>query len=326
MLATLGLVAFAQLFPHNAAETLALIAVAPALLFRSTALLERSIFTGRMEVSRCVPNVLAARAAELTLGLTLILGGAGIAALLVLHWACWALEAWLSWRLLRRRGLVVAPPTRKQIRAMLRSGAPIGVLDLANGFLTAAPLVLYRPLARDLGELGQMGVAVQLASFLLAAGFAFLSSAVPVLARTKVARDPRIGHYGWLVGLIAVVVCGGLGLAWPLVSDPAITLVFGDRYAVARELTGWTILVAGAVLLPHGFSQMLVMQRRFVPLLVANLLACAAAVAGFAQLNAQSGPVAAVQVMVVAWSLRAVLLVLAGWRETHRLVTGFRQG
>ncbi|MCB2065087.1 MAG: oligosaccharide flippase family protein [Erythrobacter sp.] len=326
MLATVGLVAYAQAVEWGEPEMYALLAVAPALLFRGTALLERSIYTGRMEVPRNVPNVLAARLAELALGLGLIVWGAGIAALLLLHWACWALEALLAWRGLHRRGLRLGLPRRDESLAMLRKGAPIGAMDLANGFLTAAPLVLYEPLARDTAELGQMGVAVQLAGFLLAAGFAFLGSAAPVLARTREVRDARMGHYGWLVALIAVLVCGGLALAWQVVSVPLIQLVFGHQYDLASELTTWTILVAGAVLLPHGFQQVLIMERRYWLALLANGAACALAIAGFARMSADSGPVAALQVVLAAWGLRAAIVIAAGWRETHRLLASFRTG
>lgn len=325
MLMGLGLSIYAQLAERQATEMLALLAVAPAMLLRGTAMLNRSIHVGRQEVARNVPHVLTGRLIELSGGVALILLGAPIAALLVLHWVAWGLEAALSWRRLHRCShLRIAVPRRAEAGPVLRKGVPLGIYDLSNSMLTLAPILLYKPLARDLAELGQVSVAVQLQALLLAAGFAFLGSAVPVLSRTREAGDTRIGRYGWLVALIAVVVTGSLLLAWQVVSVPVFTLVFGHDYDLARELTSWTILIAGMIFLPHGFQQVLIMENKLMAPLVASLAGCAVAVAGFAALPDLIGPFETMRIVLGAWLLRAIILVAAGSLETGRLLGRMR--
>ena len=321
MLVGLGLTIYAQLAERAPTEMLALLAVAPAMLLRGTAMLNRSIHVGRQEVARNVPHVLTGRLVELSGGVALILLGAPIAALLVLHWVAWGLEAALSWRRLRRCSEVrLAVPPRDEAMPVLRKGVPLGIYDLSSSFLTLAPILLYKPVASDLAELGQVSVAVQLQALLLAAGFAFLASAVPVLSRTREAGDGRIGRYGWLVALIALVVTAVLVLAWQVVSGPVFALVFGHQYDLARELTNWAILVAGAIFLPHGFQQILILEDKLLAPLVANLAGCAVAVGGFAYLGAETGPYEAMQIVLAGWLLRAVLLIAIGMVETRRML------
>ena len=320
ILAALGLTVYAQLAVPGEVEMIALLAVVPALVFRGTALLNRAIFTGRMEVARNLPQVLAARLVELSVGLALMANGFGIEVLLLLHWGCWALEALLSWRSLRSRsGVRVVLPSRTEAAPLVRRGLPIGALDLSSGFLMAAPLVLYEPLARDLAELGQVGVAVQLAGFVLAAGFAFLNSAVPVLAQSREAGDRRVAHYGGIVAAIALGTTALAWLLWQVLSAPLFALVFGNDYDLARLLTGWTVLLAGAVLLPHGFQQVLLLENRYRAAIAANLLACIMVIGAFALHGARFGPVEAVQVVLAGWLLRAVVMSLAGLLVARRL-------
>lgn len=325
MLVGLGLTIYAQLAEREAAEMLALLAVAPAMLLRGTAMLNRSVHVGRQEVVRNVPHVLAGRFVELSGGIALILLGAPIAALLVLHWVAWGLEALLSWLSLRKRSEVrPGVPSGADGKPMLRKGVPLGLYDLSSSFLILAPVVLYKPLASDLAELGQVSVSVQLQALLLAAGFAFLGSAAPVLARTREGGDTRIGRYPWLVALIAMVVTAVLALAWQVVSVPVFALVFGHDYDLARELTTWTILVAGMIFLPHGFQQILIMEDKLLAPLVANLAGCAVAVAGFASLPGLIGPFEAMQIVLTGWLLRAIILFTAGSLATRRMLGGMR--
>lgn len=326
MLIGLGLTIYAQLAERAPTEMLALLAVAPAMLLRGTAMLNRSIHVGRQEVARNVPHVLTGRLVELSGGVALILLGAPIAALLVLHWVAWGLEAALSWRRLRKCSQVrLAVPPRAEAKPVLRKGVPLGIYDLSSSFLTLAPIVLYKPLASDLAELGQVSVAVQLQALLLAAGFAFLASAVPVLSRTREAGDTRIGRYGWMVALIALVVTAVLVLAWQVVSGPVFAFVFGHEYDLARELTSWTILIAGMVFLPHGFQQILILEDRLLAPLVANIAGCAVAVGAFATLPDLIGPFEVMRIVLAAWLLRAIILVTVGSLATQQMVGAIRR-
>lgn len=313
LIAILALAAYGFFAIDTSSERFALLLAAPAILFRGVALLNRSIFTGRQEVPRNVPNVLAGRLAELAAGLALIGFGASIAALLLLHWACWALEAFLSSRTLKLRSEVrFAIPNRAQLSPMVSRGAPIGVLDFTSAFLTSAPLILYAPLAAGLGEMGQIGVAMQMAGFMLAASFAFLNSAVPVLAQSRALGDRRVARYGWLVALLAIAATLPLTLVWQWIADPAIRLVVGDGYALASQLTSWSILIAGAILLPHGFQQLLLLESRFIAAISANLLACLSAIAGFAVLRDHIDPTLALQIVLGGSLLRATIMLAAG--------------
>jgi len=315
-----GLGAYALLVVDGARETMAALLITPALLLRGTALMSRSIFTGRMEMPRNVPNVLAGRLFELAVGITLIAAGYGIEALVLLHGAAWGVETLLSWRVLRSRSQVrLFISDGAEAKSLLRKGVPLGVFDLANTFLAACPLVLYEPLAASLAELGQVGVAVQLSAFLLTAGLAFLSSAVPVLAQSREAGDPRVPRYGWLVAAIALVSTIALALAWQVVSEPIFALVFGHAYDLARMLTGWTILTAGAMLLPHGFQQLLILEGRFSVPLAASLAGCAAVLLCFAVWWERIGPLMALQIVLAAWLLRAAIIIAFGWKLSRQL-------
>ncbi|MWV29459.1 oligosaccharide flippase family protein [Aurantiacibacter rhizosphaerae] len=319
-----GLAFYGWLMFAEDVQFLAILAVAPALAFRGAALLNRAIFTGRMKVRQNIPNVLAGRLAELFIGLALIAGGAGILHLLILHWLCWALEAVFSWRALRKNGNFRAShPDRAAALSILRKGAPLGALDLMSGFMMAAPLVMYEPRARNLAELGQIAIAVQLSGFLLAVGFAFLNSAVPVVAQSHENKDRRLAHYGWLIALGALGTTLALVLVWEHISATIFNSAFGGDYELGRQLTTWTILIAGAVMLPQGFQHLLLLENRLRVSVLAGVAGTAVVVLGFLSMHTGAEPSEALQVVLSGWLVRAAVLVLAGSILSQKLASEF---
>ncbi len=320
-----GLLLYALVLEPAAATRWAIVLVAPALVFRGTALAVRAVFTGRQDVPRTAAPILAGRIAELLVGLAIILAGGGILILLALHGLCWAIELLLSWRRLRHGSTVrLAVPDRAATMALVRSGVPVTLLDLSNGFLMSAAVILYEPYARSYGEIGQIGVAVQLAGFMLAAKYAFLGTAAPVLARSVENRDRRVVHYGWLVALGSVGITAAALVVYELLSVPMFQLVLGDRYELARVLTFTTVLTAGIIVVPHGFQQLLILEGRVRGLLLANGTAFVALLVMFFRPGVALDPQNAVLATMVGWSVRALMIVLLGWFHARELAVRFR--
>ena len=306
---------------------LAVAMAVPALVFRGSALVLRTAFAGRHEVARSAAPILACRLAELVAGLALILGGAGILALLALHALCWGIELALLWR-----GLAggaqwrVRLPARAETAEAIRRSIPVTLLDLSNGFVISAAVVLYQPFATGLAEVGQIGVAVQLASFLLTAGFAFLGTASPVLARALDRNDPRLPRYGWLVALGCAAITALVVGLFHLLSQPLFLAVLGDRYELARQLTLVTLVGAGLMLLPHGFAQLMILQQRLGGLLCANALACLTVLALFFQPGAAMDPLGAVEAVAIAWGVRALVITVLGTMHAASFSRSLRTG
>lgn len=325
IVAATALLLYALVLEPTSDTRWAIVLVAPALFFRGTALAVRAVFTGRQEVARTAAPILTGRIVELLVGLAIIVAGGGILIVLALHGLCWAIELMLSWRRLRKGSTVrLAVPERAAAMMLVRSGAPITLLDLSNGFLVSAAVILYEPFARNYAEIGQIGVAVQLAGFMLAAKYAFLGTAAPVLARSLENRDRRVVHYGWLVALGSVGITAAALVVYEVLSVPMFALVLGDRYELARVLTSTTVLTAGTIVVPHGFQQLLILEGRVRGLMLANGVAFVALLVMFFWPGVELDPQAAVLATLVGWSARALVIVLLGWLHARELAVRFR--
>ena len=304
----------------DADQRLVSLLVVPALIFRGTALLDRAIFVGRMEVRHNVPPIMLGRALELVIGIALLLAGYQIVVLLLVHAAGWALESGLSWHYLKKKSAVrLAIPSAEEARTILGKGLPIALLDLCNAFMLSAVILLYQPYVDDIARIGQIGVAVQLSSFVLAGSFAFLTNAVPVLKRSHEAGDPRTARYGVYVALIVGAGTAATMLAYEPVSHLVFDAVLGNAYEEARRLTFYTMLMAGMILVPHGFQQLLVLEGRFTGILIANASACVFVALAFAMIGHNLDPVGAMITVLAGWTIRAALMLASGIIHTFGL-------
>ncbi len=313
LLAACAILPLYGLLAEGAGEVrLALFLLLPAVLGRGLALWARPVFTGFERAGLALRIGAPIRFAELGIGAAILFADGTLAWLLLLHGASWLVEAGLCLVVMRRT--VVRPQLvfdMARLGRWLRESLPLGLAAGAAGFLTTGPLILLRYRTDGLVEVGQFGLALQVAMFGVMAVQGMLGAAMPAISRAHNRADERLPRRA-----LAVVGATGLGFVLiaalaALLGPPVVALVFGDRFALAGELLPALVLFAGASVLPHVLWQMLVLRGRSWSGVAANLVGCAVLVAVLPTLVTQFGVVGAAYAGIAAWLLRAGWLAVA---------------
>ena len=298
---------------QSATERVVLTIAATALVGRGLALLLRSAFVARQQVDRSIAPILVARSTEVLAGIALVIMGAPLPLLVALHSLCWFFEALLLGRRLpfgtrKTTAQPPAPPTGY----LLRRGLPIAILDLCSMILVSAPVVLFQPFAASFADIGQLAVATQLGAIALALAFAFLTSALPALSRTP-ATDRR---RRWIYAL-GIVAAAGMAvvlvhLLYDPVARPVLSAIFGERYELAGDITFYALMAACFAIMPHGFLQVLLVDRTLGPVVVASVAIGLALTVWFVLTGASMVAIDAQIAALVAWMVRAAVIVILG--------------
>ena len=196
-----------------------------------------------------------------------------------------------------------------QAAELLRHGAVLGLATASTTWLAAGPLLLLRHVDGDLARVGQLGLSLQITMILVASVQPFLAAALPVLSRSAAREDPRVGSFGRVTALLALLSCGvaaGLGFAF----GPALmTWAFGPDFALSGKLLGPCLLIGGLIVAPSGCMQVLVLRGRRWPGAVAGGCGGLVLLAAFPPAVANWGVNGAVFAAGMAWLARAVILI-----------------
>jgi O-antigen/teichoic acid export membrane protein len=179
------------------------------------------------------------RLLESSVGLLLLVSGSKALPVAILHVLVWWLNAGVAILIIHRR---LAPVglhcTWQKALELFTTGWPLSLNIFCIGFFLQGPLVLYRSLASNDPQIGQLAVPLQAAAILCILPAAVSASVLPVLARLGQSTDRqdirivqtmiRLGYgFGAVVGLV------GLALGpW------LIDRVLGAQYAMAGTLIG----------------------------------------------------------------------------------------
>ena len=290
-------------------RTAVLLAI-PALWGRGVAVWARAVLTGAERADISFRAGLILRAAEVVAGIAALYMGAGVLVLLAIHSLSWLGEAVVLLRRMKAAGYVPGLTWRRRLLVRLfLSGAVLGLGIVLVTWLSAGPILMARRLVSDLGELGQIAIAFQMAGLLSGLVQPFLNAALPVLFRSVRAGDARAKSFGPLVAVGALVLCGVGAVVAYLIGTWLIVLVFGEAYRDAGGMLAPAVLVAGLMIAPQGFSHLLVVRERRWRIVIANGIAAVVLAAGIAPALAAFGPVGILGAAALAWAVRLGLLI-----------------
>ena len=289
----------------------ALLFVTPIFIGRGFAELVRSIYVAQQNVARNLPNMVFFRVIEVTIGIGLLKLGKSVEWLLLLHVLSYIGEGFIGLFLLSKDyELRINLPKFAPAADLLKRSGPMAIVGMTHTFILGAPVLFFGWASSDLDLLGQLGVAMQLATIVLILIEAFLLAALPVVSHGMSVKDPRLKQYGNKLAF-CVVVC--FLVIIPTISSfavPLISAIFGKDYLIVSELVPTALLISALYLLPIGYVQLFVIRAKYWHVLTPNLVACGIVVVGMMKLESNITPHDAVLVTCIAWATRAAIIVL----------------
>lgn len=315
----LALTAYALGAESDPLDRLVLLLLVPALFGRGVALTTRVCFLAYERMADYAVYAAVFRGVEAACGIAYLLTGGGLIGIVVLHSACWTGEAVFGLLLIRARLARYALHLWwHRACAVLGDGAVLGLGTAATTCLSAGPILILRHTSVGISQVGQFAVVFSLMMILTGSAQAFFTAALPVLSRTAPSSDSGL-TYGRLAALAsaiaAIVTAAG---AWAL-GPPVVTAVLGARYTTAGDLLAPFALIGGAILVPTGYAQMLLVSGRRWPVALADVAAALCLAAILAPAAAAGGIRAAVLATATAWLVRVGVLI--GWAETQNVCT-----
>ena len=197
---------------------------------------------------------------------------------------------------------------------LLAEGAVLGLGTAANTCLSSGPIMILRHTPVGMAELGQFAIVLSLTMILAGSAQAFFTAALPMLSRSTPGADAGIAYGRIAASAIAAAALPAAAIAWAI-GPPVAQWALGARYAEAGGLLAPFVLIGGVVLVPTGYSQMLLVAGRRWPLAVAEIAAALGLAAALAPAVAVWGLTGAVLATGGAWLVRAIVLVGCG--EAH---------
>lgn len=304
-------------FENDLFSRTALLIVLPALVGRGIVLWSRSVFTGLESNRTALQFAVALRFAELVIGLTCLWLGFGLYVLLAIHAATWVIEACLALVVLSRRTGFEIGFDGAEFRSFGPRGAVLGMATVGMAALTSMPIILTRYVSDDIGTVGQIAMAMQVASLVVMGVQGGFSAALPVISRASAAGDTRLRYYAGGAGL-GVAVVFGLAILVAQAFGPAVfTWLLGVEFALAGRLLTPALIAAGIMVAPMGVWQLLITKDRIWAGVFASWLGAGVLVMALPSMVLAYGPSGALFAAALGWSLRAVVLVL--WTvATHK--------
>ncbi|NNU81992.1 hypothetical protein HMH01_16260 [Halovulum dunhuangense] len=311
-LAGAGLAAYAGLVEPDPTIRIALLLAVPALVGRSLSLWVRTVFVACESPARQVRLSVAMRLAEVATGVALLWAGGGILGIMAVHALAMMTEAALGLVLMNRHvARVRLTIAASEIRPILGQGATLGVTAMLTAWLSAGPLILLRHFGpSDLATIGQFALALQVGNLLVAAVIPFYQAALPALSRSVANGDPRAHGYGLLTAGAALLLFGGAAALGFAAGPWAVTTVLGAEFALTGSLLAPGIIIGALVVLPTGFSQMLLVRGRRRATMLAAGLGCAVLILAFPQATMQWGVHGAAAALAGAWFIRSSVIML----------------
>lgn len=225
--------------PHNEIRLVVLVFLA-TLIVRSLASWVRECFIGLEDSAWIVRYEVGFRGGEAIVGTCLLAAGAGLNAIVILHFALWAAEALISLRRLRRHLGNNLSPGREW--RLLRRLLPISfVFLLSMGLFNVFPqlgVILMKIIRADFGSIANFGIAVQFFTT-----FAIFPTAMGLAVMPAIGRLSRRNAVGEIADLTTVLKMALLlGALLAIFADPfapvLIAALLGDGYRAGGNAFG----------------------------------------------------------------------------------------
>jgi len=317
VIATICIAAYILTFENDIFSRTALLIVLPALVGRGVVLWARSVFIGLEKNKTAFRFAIGLRSIEIVTGLTFLWFGFGLYSLLVIHATTWLIEAAFSLIALSRQMPLKIGLDRAEFDGFKRSGAVLGLEMVGLSTLVSMPIILTRYVSDDIETVGQIAMAMQVASLVVMAVQGVLNAALPVLSRASASGDPRLRYYGVLAAG-GVLVVFGLTVAIASVAGPEVfALILGEGFRSAGALLTPALVAAGLMVAPLGVWQMLITQDRIWSGVFASWTGALVLILALPAMVQSYGPTGALVAAALGWSVRAVILV--GWTIAPRL-------
>jgi O-antigen/teichoic acid export membrane protein len=246
--------------------------MALAVLPRALALWTQMVCLAHERSALILRQETAFRLLEATLGIGVLLLGAEVWVVALVHLLSWTLQAASGVRMVRRRLLRFAfrlalPDWRTRIGAGLR----VGFSRMLDGWLVSGPVVLYRQLADDLDGLGILALCLQLLNLLRVVPNALSAAALPLLSRALLRADGKEMRFVQALGLLATAQA--IAVAWLLAvaGDRLIPLALGSDFAPALGYLNAVCWLAILPALGSGISKLVGLRGGYDRLLAASL-------------------------------------------------------
>ncbi|MDU8928293.1 hypothetical protein RXV86_12930 [Alisedimentitalea sp. MJ-SS2] len=261
-LAAVALTAGAFVFEGDVFIQLALLLVIPALIGRGIVLFARSALLALNKSYLAFRLAVCCRIMEVVAGLVSLWLGAGLFTLLIVHSVSWLMEAGFTLLALSRQITFRLQFDFGEFGNVLREGAVHALVAISIAVLTAMPLIYIRHKTDDLALVGQMGLAIQVASLVVMGAAGVLGAALPVVARASTRGDARLRHYPAFVALGSAIVFGAAIIFAQVFGHSIAITLLGSGFASTGTLLAPALLAGGLMVLPAGAWQLHIAQDR----------------------------------------------------------------
>ena len=314
----LGLLAFASFAlvifafstePPGIARTAILVAI-PAIVGRGLSLFARWVFVGLERTGFVLRISVAMRFLEVFVGLALLISGFGVLTLIAIHAAVWVADGLISLIVLQRSAQALSGRFDRQLaRKLVIRGLPLGSAAGLKQWLTIGPILLIRNLSNDLALTGQFALALQIVAMAVTSVQPFFFASLPVLGRAAERGDQSARQFGPASAALSFLVFVILAVLAYWVGPPVAVWVFGPELALTGPLVAPLLAVGGLILVPTGYTQMLVTRSIHWPDVVASGLGAVILLVTMPSLLATWGIWGAVAATACAWFARAVAAI-----------------
>lgn len=261
-----------------------------AILPRALSLWSHAVFAAFERTRTVLAFESLFRSLEVLIGIALLLAGSELLLLAAAHVLLWTAQALISMAWVYRRH------TRFRVRfglireyRLFRQGGALSLVYLANDWLVAGPVVLFRHLSDDTEALGLLALCCQVLGYLK-----LLPNTAVVSAQPALRRSIRSGGHDrsrftrafirivLLQSALLALLLGGLG-------ESVITLVLGYGYLPALTPLMGVAWVAGALALSQLAQSLNALSYRLRPSLTGALLGVAGMLVTVLPLSAWNG-------------------------------------
>ncbi|MEP1629344.1 MAG: oligosaccharide flippase family protein [Lentilitoribacter sp.] len=287
----------------------ALLIVLPALLGRGIVLWARSVFIGLECNQIAFRFAIGVRLFELVLGLTLLWLGFGLITVLIVHVLSWLIEAAFCLTALSRHIPLKIALDRGEFESFAKRGAILGLGTMGLSTLISMPIILTRYVSDDIGSVGQIAMAIQIASLVVMAVQGMFTAALPVISRAADNDDPRLRFYAMGAGLGVALVFGLAIVVAQAFGPDFMAFALGEGFRSAGTLLTPALIAAGLMIAPVGVWQILVTQDRIWSGVFASWSGALVLLIALPLLVQSYGPAGALFAAALGWALRAVILV-----------------
>ncbi len=287
-----------------------------ALAGRGLATWAEQVFSA-YEVSRLTLRQEAVfRPLEVALGLSVLALGGGAVAVAGVHAAVWWAQAARGWLIVHTSVVPARPRWRwDRVAPLLAQGLPLFLFALFFTWLLQGPLVMFRHLADNPNDLGQLALAIQAFYALCAVPWSIGLSALPVLSRATVRQDGKDVLFASAMARIAILFGALAGLSAMALGPWLVEALFGDSYVLAGRLLGPALWLLVPMTAGTAAAQVLVAQGRLVSQALCAVTGAGVMTALMFALNATMGPggaLAATGAGLSIWALSLIAVLAQG--------------